>query len=123
MTWIKWMCIVVPVVFLTAPWVWVYSVRPVNPWEPLGVHLEWSVGGTGAYPNLDMWWEDNGERVDGPTLGGVTHPELRFKDFDGDGIKELLFENDYQKIVVAFQPKNGSKLPRFTVVEQVNVGG
>lgn len=112
-----------PVVFLAAPWVWLYSVRHANKWEPLGVHLEWSVGGTGAYPNLDMWWEDNGERVDVPTLGGVTYPELRFKDFDADGIKELLFENDYQKIVVAFQPKNGSQLPRFTVVEQVNVGG
>ncbi len=69
MTWIKWMCIVVPVVFLAAPWVLLYSMRHMNQWEPLGVHIKWSVGATVTLPNLEMCLEGEGERINGPTLG------------------------------------------------------
>lgn len=48
--------------------------------------------------------------------------QLCFKHLDGDGIKELIFENGRQREVEAFRPAKGSQVPVFKVLERVGVG-
>lgn len=89
-----------------------------NPYEKDGLHLEWTFGGmTSSYPDLDAWADYRGTRIPCPVaFGGIRDPELHFRDYDGDGRRDLVFENDEYKQVVSFTPAHGDSPPAFKVL-------
>ena len=94
------------------------SYRHSNPYEDDGLVIEWDVGGaTNAYPWINVWVDHDGERIK-PALsfGGIEYPELRFRDYDGDGHPEIIFEDDRYMQVVAFHPASGESKPSFKIL-------
>lgn len=79
--------------------------------------MEWSYGATSTVPNLEMWADYRGKRIECPVLfGQMEHPDLQFRDYDGDGRRDIVFENDKYKQVVAFIPARGATPPHFKVI-------
>ena len=98
---------------------WLYHVWRVaqNPYASDGLQLEWSYGATTTIPNLRVWADYRGQRVECPVLfGGIELAELQFRDFDGDGRRDIVFENDRYKQVVSFIPAHGDSPPQFKVI-------
>lgn len=110
--------IFIPVIILGACWYWMLSNCHVNELESLGVHIEWQYGATSSMPSLKVWWQSGNQRVNAPNVfGGIDNPRLSFRDFDGDGIKDIVFGNRKHRQVVAFHPSNGDRLPTFAIIE------
>lgn len=89
-----------------------------NPLAKFGVNIQWKYSGaTSAYPNILVWTEYRGVRIDCPPIfGGIKDPSLRFKDVNGDGIEEIIFGNDSHSQVVSFKPATKNLPPRFVVL-------
>lgn len=89
-----------------------------NPYEADGLHVEWVFGGaTSSVPSLNVWADYNGQRVEGPVIfGGLNNPDLHFRDYDKDGRRDIVFESETQKQVVAFIPAYGGNPPQFKVI-------
>ena len=96
-----------------------YRASRVNPYKQDGLNVEWDVGGaSSSYPWIDVWVQHDGQRIE-PDLqfGGIENPRLRFTDYDGDGQRDIVFEDDHHKQVVAFFPADTDSLPQFKVLK------
>ncbi|WP_395749842.1 hypothetical protein [Prosthecobacter sp.] len=105
------------IVVATSAWVcrsvWIHR----NPYSRDGLQMEWSYGATSTVPNLKMWADYRGQRIECPVFfGQMTDPELQFRDYDGDGRRDIVFENDQYKQVVSFIPAHGDTPPQFKVI-------
>ncbi len=81
------------------------------------LQFEWSYGATNSVPSVKVWTEFEGKKVECPVwFGGLNHPDFRFIDYDGDGKRDIVFENDRYMQVVAFKPASGKSPPVFTVL-------
>ncbi len=86
-----------------------------NPYESNGLHTEWTFGGaTSSVPGLNVWADYRGQRIECPVLfGGMEFPDLQYRDFDGDGRRDIIFGNNKYKQVVSFTPAHGNFPPEF----------
>ena len=86
-----------------------------NPYKNQGLMIEWDFGGaTSAYPWINVWVDHEGERIEPDFyFGGIEEPWLRFRDYDGDGRKDIIFRDDHFVQVLAFYPAENGNPPRF----------
>lgn len=88
-----------------------------NPYAGDGLHAEWHFGATSTVPSLEVWADYRGQRIECPVFfGGISRPDLFFRDFDHDGRRDIVFENDRYKQVVAFRRGRGDAAPEFRVI-------
>ncbi|MEK0449614.1 MAG: hypothetical protein RL088_1882 [Verrucomicrobiota bacterium] len=89
-----------------------------NPYSSDGLHAKWTFwGATSSVPGLDVWADYRGRRIECPLVfGGIESPDLQFRDYDGDGRRDIVVENDSYKQVVAFIPASGDAPPQFKVI-------
>ncbi|RYD79717.1 MAG: hypothetical protein EOP84_12695 [Verrucomicrobiaceae bacterium] len=86
-----------------------------NPYISEGLLIDWHYGGaTPAYPSIEVHIK-HGAAVIQPdlTFGGIAHPRLRFRDFDGDGRRDIVFEDERLIQAVAFYPATDDSPPFF----------
>src|SRR5262245_54363409 len=103
-------CIVaVPGVWLGQNW-WIQR----NPYSGDGLQTEWIFGGASStVPDLQVWADYHGKRIECPLFfGGINDPELHFRDYDCDGRRDIVFENDQYKQIVSFTPGHGDSPPQ-----------
>ncbi|MGE9271222.1 MAG: hypothetical protein ACQKBU_10500 [Verrucomicrobiales bacterium] len=89
-----------------------------NPYIDQGLVIEWKVGGaTSSYPWIEVGANYDGRRYPCDFhFGGIMDPRLRFRDFDGDGRRDIIFEDDQLVQAVAFFPGSGGNPPRFKLL-------
>ncbi len=113
-------CRIVAAATLVAGAIWFYQDWRIhrNPYTGDGLHLKWTFGGASStVPGLDVWVDYQGNRIDCPvSFGGLDFPELRFRDYDGDGKPDIVFENNKLKQVVSFTPAQNNTPPQFKVL-------
>lgn len=107
----------IPVLLLGGCWGVIFLKRPETPLAEYGVRVEWKVGGaTNSYPWIEVWFEDERQRIDCPAIfGGIADPELSYKDIDGDGIPEIHFSDDRFEQIVGFKPGVVGAPPRWII--------
>ena len=100
--------------------IWAYSERKdrTNPYKDEGLVIEWRTGGaTSSYPWIEVWTEYEGARiVPEISFGGIESPRLRFRDYDSDGRRDIIFEDDRYTQAVAFYPAYDGRPPKFVVL-------
>lgn len=97
--------------------VWWYR-QITNPYSADGLRVEWVFGGaTSTVPGLDVWVDYNGTRITPDFLfGGINNPSLRYRDFNGDGRRDIVFGDNRIKQVVSFNPATSTSPPTFTTL-------
>ena len=89
-----------------------------NPYKNDGLTIKWDVGGaTSAYPWIDVSAIHNGEEIrPGLAFGGIEYPKLRFRDYNSDGRRDIIFTDGRLTQAVAFFPAVDERPPSFTVL-------
>ena len=107
-------------IVLTGAGIWAFEQwrARTNPYKDDGLTIRWGVGGaTLAYPWLEVSVDHEGKEVR-PDLafGGIEYPRLRFRDYDLDGRRDIIFEDDQFMQAVAFFPAVDGDPPRFEIL-------
>lgn len=109
--------IAVCIVAIAGTWLSLNWWANQNPYARDGLQVEWSYGATSTVPSLRMWVDYRGQRIECPVFfGGIEFPELSFRDFDGDGTRDIVFANAKYKQVVSFTPAHGDSPPQFRII-------
>ena len=89
-----------------------------NPYEEEGLVIQWKVGGaTYSYPWIEVWVDYGGSRHPCDfQFGGIEDARLRFRDYDGDGRRDIVFEDASLVQAVAFFPASGGHPPHFKLL-------
>lgn len=88
-----------------------------NPYSNDGLQMEWSFGASTTVPSLEMWADYRGQKIQCPVFfGQMENPALEFRDYDGDGRRDIVLENHRYKQVVSFVPAQGDIPPQFKVI-------
>ena len=89
-----------------------------NPYKDDGLTIRWDVGGaTPAYSWIEVSVDHDGKEIR-PDLafGGIEYPRLRFRDYDSDGRRDIIFEDDQFMQAIAFFPAANGEPPRFEIL-------
>ena len=100
--------------------IWIFGVwqERSNPYTNEDLTIKWNYGGaTSSYPWIDVFVNHGGKEIR-PSIafGGIEDPQLRFRDYDGDGYRDIIFEDDKVMQVVAFFPVAEGRPPRFEIL-------
>ncbi|MBK1790620.1 hypothetical protein [Persicirhabdus sediminis] len=102
-----------------------YRDLHTNPYKNDGLVIKWGVSGaTNSYPWIDVWVIYDGIKIEPDiNFGGLEDPKLYFKDYDGDGRKDIVFQDRGTVKAIAFFPSEDDAPPRFQTLRNDQTSG